>query len=271
MKSLGYNPDTRKLTLTATLAAVYVIFRAIPIDRLVGINGIITAAGMVAPILGLLLEPAYAVTAVFTGTLVASEFPWNPLKFAGLDFLPGALNVILVSLMVHGRRTEGTLAFLGVIGLFVINPFTRIFVGSAWFSPPVPFLWMHILALVVLVSPLSRNLTQRLSSSNKRDVVGGIAVLAFVGTMIEHLTGGVLTAVVFGKGIVGIWPAAFVLYPIERTILVIGAVLICTPVLLALKGSVEARWLTALAKPTLTKLEGASGVEKHLASRAATR
>ena len=151
MKPLRYTTDTRKLTLTATLAAVYVIFRAIPVSRLIGISGSITAAGMIAPVIGILLEPAYGITAVFTGTMVASLFPWNPLIFGGLDFIPGALNVTLVSLAVRGRRIEATIMFLITMSLFIINPYTKFFVGSQLLSPPIPYLWMHITALIVLV------------------------------------------------------------------------------------------------------------------------
>src|SRR5919108_3553656 len=148
--------NLRKLTLTASLAAVYTIFRAIPISSLIGISGSITAAGMIAPVIGILLEPAYGIVAVFTGTLIASLFPWNPLKFFGLDFLPGALNVVLVSLAVRERRTEAVMMFLVMIGLFFINPYTSVFVGSNVLSPPIPYLWMHLLALIVLISPLSK-------------------------------------------------------------------------------------------------------------------
>src|SRR6266571_3656852 len=136
----------RKLTLTASLAAIYTVFRAIPISSLIGISGSITAAGMIAPVLGILLEPAYGIVAVFTGTMVASLFPWNPIKFAGLDFLPGALNVALVSLAVRGRRTEATIIFLITMALFIINPYTSIFVGSTLLSPPIPYIWMHLAA-----------------------------------------------------------------------------------------------------------------------------
>src|SRR5437016_12606008 len=118
MKSLSYT-DTRRLTLTATLAAVYVVFRAIPIDQLIGISGSITAAGMIAPIIGILLEPAYGIVAVFTGTIVASLFPWNPLRFYGLDFLPGSLNVTLVSLAVRVRRPEAPLLFPVMIVVYL--------------------------------------------------------------------------------------------------------------------------------------------------------
>jgi hypothetical protein len=240
---LRYNTDTRKLTLTATLAAVYVIFRAIPISKLIGISGTITAAGMIAPVIGIMLEPAYGIVAVFVGTLVASLFPWNPIKFAGLDFLPGALNVTLVSLAVRGRRMEATLMFLIMIALFIINPYTSLFVGTDLASPPIPYLWMHLAALAVLVSPLTKNLSTKIASHHYASIVKPIAVLAFTGTMIEHLTGGLLYATVVGKAALKSWPIIFLAYPIERIILVIGATLIGATLLSLLKTSIIERSL----------------------------
>src|SRR2546425_3273514 len=114
MKSLSYT-DTRRLTLTATLAAVYVVFRAIPIDQLIGISGTITAAGMIAPVIGILLETAYGIFAVFTGTMDASLFPWKPIKFAGLDFLHAPHKIALVSLAARVTRTKATLMLLFMI------------------------------------------------------------------------------------------------------------------------------------------------------------
>ncbi len=231
--------ELRKLTLTAALAATYTIFRAIPISKLIGISGSITAAGMVAPVIGVLLEPSYGVAAVFIGTMIASFLPWNPLKFYGLDFLPGALNVALVSLVVRGKRAEGVLMYLFVIGLFIINPFTTVFVGIPFLSPPVPYLWLHIIALIVLVSPFSKNLAGRLGSWNYRGLAKVVLILALTGTMIEHLTGGILFATVVGPGALKAWPAIFVVYPIERAILVLGALFVCTPLLSVLKTTVE--------------------------------
>jgi len=228
----------RKLALTASLAAVYTVFRAVPISKLIGISGTITAAGMVAPIIGIMLEPAYGIVSVFIGTMIASLEPGNPLKFYGLDFLPGALNVTLVSLAYRGRKIEASLMFAVMIGLFIINPYTRLFVGSGLDSPPIPYLWMHLVALLVLISPLTSNLKAKLSSNNYRNMIIAVGALAFTGTMIEHLTGGILFASVVGKGAVAAWPAIFLAYPIERTVLIIGATLICTPLVRLLKQTI---------------------------------
>ena len=253
MLRLSREPAVRKLTLTASLAAVYTIFRAIPVSKLIGISGTITAAGMIAPIIGILLEPAYGVTAVFVGTMIASFLPWNPLKFLGLDFLPGALNVLLVSLAVRGRRVEATIMFAVMIGLFIINPYTSLFVGSSYYSPPIPYLWMHIAAFIVLISPLSKGLALRISSEKYTSLVRPVAVLAFTGTMVEHLTGGILYATVVGKGALKSWPVIFLAYPVERIVLIVGATLICTTLLALIRRDVVKRSLETVTSVATTR------------------
>src|SRR5947208_15926382 len=128
--------------------------------------------------------------------------------------------------------------FLVMIGLFYINPYTSIFVGSALLSPPISYLWMHLAAVIVLVSPRSKNLALRIGSHRYANLVRPVAVLAFTGTMLEHLTGGILFATVVGKGALKFWSVIFVVYPIERTILVIGATLIGAALLSLLRPTV---------------------------------
>jgi len=239
--------DTRMITLTASLTALYVIPRTIFLDRLIGVSGAITFSGIITPVLGVFLAPAYGIFAVFVGTMIAAFIPGSAgtLKFGGLDFLGGALNVAVISLLVRGRRLEAALAYIATMALFVINPNTEIFVGGnfpsrpipfQWLqvpSPPIPYLWLHLVALAVLVSPLTLNLWNRLSSGTRNQVALSVGAVAFIGTMAEHVMGGILFASVVGKGALFAWPAIFLVYPFERAILVLGAVLLCTPLLIA--------------------------------------
>ncbi len=239
--------DTKRITLTASLAALYIIPRTIPLDRLIGTSGSITFSGIITPVLGVFLAPSYGILAVFLGTMIAAFIPGSAgtLKFGGLDFLGGALNVALISLLVRGRRTEATLMYVATVGLFVINPNTEIFVGSnfpsfpipfQWLrlpSPPIPYLWLHLVALAVLVSPLTRNLRDSFSFGARRQLAKAVFLAAFIGTMIEHVTGGILFASLVGRGALGFWPAIFLVYPFERAIIVLGAILICTPLFIA--------------------------------------
>jgi hypothetical protein len=235
------------ITLTASLTALYVIPRTIILDRLIGVNGAITFSGIITPVLGVFLAPSYGILAVFIGTMIAAFIPGSAgtLKFGGLDFLGGALNVALISLLVRGRRTEATFMYLATLGLFVINPNTEIFVGSnfpnlpvpfQWFrlpSPPIPYLWLHLIALGVLVSPLTRNLGNIFIRGTRRQLAKAVLVAAFIGTMLEHAMGGILFASLFGSVAQRSWTFIFLVYPVERGVLVLGAVLVCTPLLFA--------------------------------------
>src|SRR5881409_2665663 len=188
--------DTKRITLTASLAALYIIPRTIPLDRLIGISGAITFSGIITPVLCVFLAPSYGILAVFLGTMIAAFIPGSAgtLKFGGLDFLGGALNVALISLLIRGRRTEATLMYVATLGLFVINPNTKIFVGTnlpnlpppfQWLrlpSPPVPYLWLHLVALGVLVSPLTRNLRDSFVFGERRDLAKAVFVVASIGT-----------------------------------------------------------------------------------------
>src|SRR5712691_2851539 len=196
------------INLTASLTALYVIPRTIILDRLIGVSGSITFSGIITPVLGVFLAPSYGIFAVFLGTMIAAFIPGSAgtLKFGGLDFLGGALNVKKISFLVRGRRTEATFIYVATLGLFVINPNTEIFVGSnspslplpfQWFrlpSPPIPYLWLHLIALGVLVSPLTRNLGNIFIRGTRRQLAKAVLVVAFIGTMIEHVTGGLLFA-----------------------------------------------------------------------------
>jgi hypothetical protein len=239
--------DTRMITLTASLTGLYVIPRTILLDRLIGVNGAITFSGIITPVLGVFLAPSYGIFAVFMGTMIAAFIPGSAgtLKFGGLDFLGGALNVGLISLLVRGRRSEATLMYVATMGLFVINPNTEIFVGSSfpnlpvpfqWLrlpSPPIPYLWLHLVALAVLVSPLTRKLRDGFVIGARRQLATTVLVVAFIGTMLEHMTGGILYASLFGSVALRSWPFIFLVYPFERGVIVLGAVLVCTPLLLA--------------------------------------
>src|SRR5437867_1132455 len=138
--------DTKRITLTASLAALYIIPRTIPLDRLIGISGAITFSGIITPVLGVFLAPSYGILAVFLGTMIAAFIPGSAgtLKFGGLDFLGGALNVALISLLIRGRRTEATLMYITTLRLFVINSNTEVFVGNDFPSLHVPFLLLRL-------------------------------------------------------------------------------------------------------------------------------
>jgi len=223
--------NTRKLTLTATFAAVYAIFRLIPISRTIGIPGSITAGGVILPVVALFLDLPFAIASVIIGTFIAAFAPWNPLRFYGLDFLPGVLYVTVAGLVFRGQRKLASAIFLVMILVFSVTPNTEIFVGQNLFSPPIPYYWLHIVALIILISPLTTRVPSLVKSGSYGEVAMAVAVAAFAGTMAEHLTGGVLFALVVGSGALKAWPLIFLIYPIERVIITVGAAVLGKPLI----------------------------------------
>ena len=76
-------------------------------------------------------------------------------------------------------------------------------------------------------------------------LAGGIAVLALIGTMMQHLMGNILFETILAQPIgyiervayPAIWGSIFFVYPVERFALVILAVIVGTPVVRVLKTS----------------------------------
>src|SRR3989442_6615815 len=100
--------DTKRITLTASLAALYIIPRTIPLDRLIGVSGSITFSGIITPVLGVFLAPSYGIFAGFLGTMIAAFIPGSArrFQFVGLDFLRGAVKLALINLLDPGQRNE---------------------------------------------------------------------------------------------------------------------------------------------------------------------
>jgi hypothetical protein len=97
---------------------------------------------------------------------------------------------------------------------------------------------MHIAAFIVLISPLGHKAGQWVKSSKATLITAGFAILAFVGTMMQHLTGGLIYETIFGN-IIGsmdkaaftsTWSFVFYIYPWERLALIIGAIIVGVPV-----------------------------------------
>jgi hypothetical protein len=153
-----------------------------------------------------------------------------------------------VGFLVRRRWTPVVLLNAALLIAFFLNPLTSFFVTIPGTTITVPFAWMHIAAFAVLLSPLGRKASQLVTTPKQtKQIAIGLTILAFIGTMMQHLTGNILYEVVYGQ--IGnpriipatAWPAewAFVVlvYPVERLFLIISAVLMGTPLIWILNKS----------------------------------
>jgi hypothetical protein len=172
---------------------------------------------------------------VVIGSFASIGFGKAPI-FYGLDFLPDLMAVFATGFLTQRKRSGWAIVVglnAALLTIFLVNPLTSIFVYS------FPFAWLHIAAFVVLLTPISFMAAKWVYTTNYRKVASGIAVLSFIAVMMQHLAGNILFEVVLGQVTKGIpasvypvtWIAVFFVYPIERTFLVISAVLVGTPLI----------------------------------------
>jgi len=229
-------------------AALYAVLRIMPTVPMVGGSGAyFSVSDIAAPLYGSILGLLTGGSSVILGTYLAMAFG-RPAPFLGLDFLPATVNAIAIALLL--KRKWGVVIVLNAILLitFLLHPFTTILInipiGDSLIS--IPFAWLHIVAFIILLSPLSRKAVDWVLTLETRNIAKGLAVLAFVGTMMQHLMGNLLYETIFGQVLqyysqvdfaTILWPSVFFLYPVERIILIILTVVVGTPLIRTLRRS----------------------------------
>lgn len=206
---------TRQITMAAVFAAVYFVLRSIPTFEMVGFPSRFTAGDFMLPAIALVAGPWAGALSVIIGTVLA--YGVRPPTFFGLDFLPGAVDVIILGSILSNKRQTARAIFGILLAVFLLSPYSLLFAYVR-----IPYTWLHILAFIILISPLASKIPIWLRRTESYQLVS-IALLAFVGTMAQHLTGGLLYEI--AAGYVGgidpnafqqVWRVIFWLYPTER-------------------------------------------------------
>ncbi len=230
------------MPLAAVFAAVYGLLRLVPISVWIGVPGrVFTATEFMAPLFGLLLGPYGGSIAAIVGTFVAIILTGR-MNFFGLDFLPAMTNALVLGLMVWNRRVLSILLYSLLLVLFFVHPMTLNFVSIPfWNGVPVPFVWLHLIAWVLLVSPLGGKSVEWIQDRAHWKAVCSAFVLALIGSTAQHLTGTILFATV-AVPLMGItpealrasWTAIFYVYPVERLIVLFFATMVVAGITRAL-------------------------------------
>jgi hypothetical protein len=182
---------------------------------MIGISGRFTAGDFLLTTIALVAGLWGGILSVFVGSVLA--YPISGPLFLGLDFLPGVVNVLVAGLILENHRRVAQAVYITVLFLFLASPYSLLF-GYGY----VPYAWLHIVALAVLLSPVISRVPEWIIRKDNRQLAA-IAVLAFIGTMAQHLTGGLLFELTVGlvQGnspsiLRNDWGVIFWLYPTER-------------------------------------------------------
>jgi hypothetical protein len=233
LKSL--NRNTKAIAAIAIFSALYAALRIIPTVPMIGTGATFHLSDILAPLFGILLGPYVGGISIIIGTFAAIGLG-TQVSFFGLDFLPAFVVAVSLGFLVRGKWLQTVILNAFLLVAYAVNPLTSNFISTPWGT--FPYLWMHIVAFITLLSPIGRKAGRWVKSSKTVNITAGFAILAFIGTMMQHLTGGILYEVVLGQltntvlasSYPGIWNFVFYIYPWERLALIAGAVIVGVPV-----------------------------------------
>jgi uncharacterized membrane protein len=242
-KKMKLSITTKQIAMIAIFAALYTVLRMMQTIPMIGVEGgKFSLSDVIAPIYGIVLGPYVGGASVILGTFLAIAFG-RPVTFMFLDFLPALINAVALGFLVRRKWWPVVVLYAALLVGFLLNPLTTLFITIGGIA--IPFAWLHIVGFIVLVSPLGHRAGQWVQTLKPAKLAIGLTVLAFVGTMMQHLMGNILTEAVFGyitptmtpAAFNGMWNAVFFIYPWERLILVILAVVVGIPLVRVLKTS----------------------------------
>lgn len=236
-------PTRRLVPLAATFAAVYAMLRLIPFSLWIGASGrAFTVTEFVAPLFGIMLGPYVGSAAAVVGTFLAIILTGH-MNFFGLDFLPVLLNALVLGFLIRRRWAVSLLLYSVLLVLFFVNPMTLHFVSVPLWNwvLEVPFVWLHVVAWILLASPLGRRSVDWVTERTAWKATCAAFILVLVGTTAQHLTGTILFATL-AVPVMGItpkvldltWNAVFYIYPVERFIVILAGTIVTTGVVRAL-------------------------------------
>jgi hypothetical protein len=251
-------PKTKLIAIMSIFTALYAVLRIIPTMPMIGSSGNwFSVSDVIAPIYGIILGPYIGGLSVIIGTFLAMAMG-RPVIFMFLDFLPATVAAVSAGLLIKRKWIYAIGLNFVLLVVFLIHPNTSVFVDYSIGSTTLtfPFAWLHIVALAVLISPLGRKVAQWIKTNDTKRITIGVAILFFIGTMMQHLMGNLLYETILAKPIGNIpvesypanWLLVFPLYPVERLVLIIFGTIIGTSLLKVLKNT-----LLHMEEPTNTK------------------
>jgi hypothetical protein len=214
----------KDVALTVCFTALYVVLGLLPISPIIGLPGkTITAAAIMAPIIGMMLGPYIGTLSTFLGGAIGFSFGYFSLP----SFVSGIFASLCAGMLYFGKRSVCAFTYFSLLFLFSFYPF----VGPIWLYPPL--MWFQIIGFLILVSPLQSAAVKSLNSSNNSKLLWAFFVTSLTSTLAGQISGSLTFELLSWPIFIADlnawktnWQVITFLYPIERLIIAFGAALI---------------------------------------------
>lgn len=218
----------RNLALTALFAALYAALSFLPLSQVIGFfSRAITAANIIAPVIGLLLGAYFGSFSTFFGGIIALFF--SP-YFSPMGLAAGVVTALCAGLLYSKRRFACAFIYFSLLFAFGFYPI----IGPVWLYPPL--LWFQLIGFTILVSPIQSMAQKNLNSENNVRALSSFFIIFLISTLAGQIAGSLIFEL-FSWSVTanldvlkGIWQATTFLYPAERTVIAFGAALLGLPV-----------------------------------------
>ena len=211
--------STNEVALTVCFTALYVVFGFLKISPIIGLPGqAITAAAIIAPIIGIILGPYIGTLSTFFGGIVGFFFG----SFSPLSFISGIFAALCAGMLFMGKQSLCALLYLSLLLIFGFYPF----LGAVWLYPPL--MWFEIAGFLILASPLQSLASKNLNSNNNSRLPFAFFVTSLTSTLAGQIAGSIaFTLLIADANTLKVtWQAIIFLYPVERMIIALIASLI---------------------------------------------
>ena len=218
--------NTRSVAFIAIFAALYTALGSVPLFYIFGAYGqFITAALVLAPIIGIILGPVGGALAVAIGGFVGMAITGNA-PMGIFTFMPGAIGVFCVGLAFRGKWYASAVVFAAFIIAFAALPS----IGDAQY-----FVWFHAVALFLLLSPATTLAAEYIKTSDAQKLVLGMGIFAFIGVLVDHIVGSFIYQSMIASLPPEVWGTVAFIYPVERLLVTIVAAIVGAAIIRGIK------------------------------------
>jgi predicted membrane protein len=221
---------TQDVALIICFTALYVVLSFLSISPIIGLPGkTITAAAIIAPIMGIILGPYVGFLSTFSGGIIGFFFG----SFSQPSFASGIVASLCAGLLFVGKRSLCAITYLSLLLAFGFFP---IF-GPVWLFPYL--IWFQIVGFLLLLSPLQSLAIKNLNSDKNTKVLYAFFITSLTSTLAGQIAGSLVFTILVSSmnSLKANWEFITFLYPVERTIIAVSAAFIGTSLYKVLKSS----------------------------------
>ena len=239
-----HQSTAREVAFTCIFAAVYALLSLWSLFPVIGAPGkFIATSSVIAPLMGVFLGSKVGLAAASIGGLITS-LTGNMGAFGPLSFVPGASAALFSGLIREGRRSEASVLYSVALVAFMFYPNS----GPVWTFPP--FLWLQVLCLFLVLSPVLPRVKAFLNGHESRRLMFAVAYVAFTSTLFSHIVGSLMFEATFNGSFTPgewglLWRSLMFVYPIERAIITASSTLIGLPLIKTLNSYTPMQRLNA--------------------------